>query len=422
MLRKHLFSLLAVCLLGGSAARADELGFVECSAHPDDIQVFGKARQSHDVVAAVHCGERFTVVQFGFIFSRIQTANGQVGFVYSNLISVDRSGAKMQIASARTPVPQPAPAAAPAPSKPAVAAAAPDPAPQASSSQTKSVTAQSAAPQSAALPTASESAQAAPSSPDTSSAAAQPAPTAKQSAPTQVEASTQSSAAMTAVPEPAAAPAAAQPVASSPEPPAAPAAKPEPAPQPAAAHPEPGIQPVKDRNSWERPLPTARGTARIELFGGYAFARMSNGGGSSTNLMGAQGGFGYNVKPWLQVVADTTYNVTTQSGVKNILYGNHFGPRLYRRSRNRWGMSPFGEVLVGGSRADTKITGVGGYTTSSNTFSIKAGGGVDIHPMRHLEIRAVNVDYYRTSFGSVSQNNYWISTGIVLRFFGGGAE
>jgi hypothetical protein len=34
-----------------------------------------------------------------------------------------------------------------------------------------------------------------------------------------------------------------------------------------------------------------------------------------------------------------------------------------------------------------------------------------------------DVDYYRTSFGlNANQNNYWASTGIVLRLFGGRSE
>jgi hypothetical protein len=34
-----------------------------------------------------------------------------------------------------------------------------------------------------------------------------------------------------------------------------------------------------------------------------------------------------------------------------------------------------------------------------------------------------DVDYYRTSFGvNLHQNNYWASTGIVLRLFGGRSE
>jgi hypothetical protein len=163
----------------------------------------------------------------------------------------------------------------------------------------------------------------------------------------------------------------------------------------------------------------------IELYGGYAFARLvgSGGAGSASNLNGAMGSFAWNFKPWLQVVADSSYNVVTISGTKNVLYGNHFGPRYFHRSRNRWGITPFAEGLVGGSRSDTTVSGSGGYTSSVNCLSIKAGGGVDIHPSRHLDIRLFDVDYYRTSFGTnLHQNNYWASTGIVIRLFGGGSE
>jgi len=59
----------------------------------------------------------------------------------------------------------------------------------------------------------------------------------------------------------------------------------------------------------------------IELFGGYQFARLDGGGGTGTNLNGALGSFGWNLKPWLQIVADTSYNVVTISGTKNVLYG-----------------------------------------------------------------------------------------------------
>ncbi|PYT58792.1 MAG: cell envelope biogenesis protein OmpA, partial [Acidobacteria bacterium] len=48
-----------------------------------------------------------------------------------------------------------------------------------------------------------------------------------------------------------------------------------------------------------------------------------------------------------------------------------------------------------------------------------AGGGVDIRASRHFEIRLLNVDYYRTSFGAnTTQNYYTASAGIILRLFG----
>src|SRR5215470_1799308 len=87
----RLLILLTGCFLLASAAWADELGYVDCATHPDNAQVFAKARQSQDVVATVPCGERFTVLLYGFIFSRVQTKDGKVGYVYSNVISADRA-------------------------------------------------------------------------------------------------------------------------------------------------------------------------------------------------------------------------------------------------------------------------------------------------------------------------------------------
>jgi hypothetical protein len=160
----------------------------------------------------------------------------------------------------------------------------------------------------------------------------------------------------------------------------------------------------------------------IEVYGGFAFARFGS-GGSSTNFNGALGSFGWNFKPWLQIVGDTSYSFVTVSGTKNVLYGNHYGPRYYYRSRNRWNLTPFAEALVGGSRSDTTVSGSGGYSTSHNSVSFRVGGGIDFRPSRRWEIRLFDVDYYRTSFGTnAHQNNYWVSTGIVLRLFGGRSE
>lgn len=161
----------------------------------------------------------------------------------------------------------------------------------------------------------------------------------------------------------------------------------------------------------------------IELFGGYAFARLDGGGGSGTNVNGALGSIGWNAKPWLQIVADTSYNVVTVSGTKNILYGNHYGPRYFHRGHNRWGLTPFAEALIGGSRSDTSLVGVPGYNTSQNCISYKIGGGLDIHPYRRFDIRLFDIDYYRTAFGTnAHQNNYWATTGIVIRLFDGNPD
>ena len=404
MLRNRFLILLGGCFLAASAAWADEVGYVDCSNHSEDIQVFAKARKTPDVVASVPCGDRFTVLVYGFVFSRIQTKDGNVGYIYSNLIAVDRAAtsaqqtpsaqlasAKVKVPSTRAAVAQPVPAA-PAQPQPAPAqldpAPAPKPAPAVSAPETAAAVVQPV--------------QAAPMQPQPAPAQPTPAP-----APELASNGLKSSA-----PEPAAA--IVQPTRNAP-------AQPEPA---AAEPPAPAIRPADTRTTWERPR--AGGVRRapvLELFGGYAFARLDGGGGVTSNLNGAVGSFGWNIKPWLQIVADSSYSFVTTNGTKNVLYGNHYGPRYFHRGRNRWGLTPFVEGLVGGSHAVTTVSGVGGYNTSDTAISFKVGGGVDIHPSRHFDIRLFDVDYYRTSFGAnVHQNNYWASAGIVLRLFGGGSQ
>jgi hypothetical protein len=421
MFRNRFLILLGVCFLAASAAWADDVGYLDCSAHSEGTQVFAKPRKTPDVVASLPCGERFTVLVYGFVFSQIQTRDGKVGFIYSNVIAVDRNATSvqqtgsLQAASARTKIP----------STPAVVVKADPPA----AAQPQPVAAQ---------PAPTKAAETAANVPETV-AAAQPA----SSAPAQSQ-STSSLPAPAPAPEPTVAPATlpepAQPQPAPPQPasapapapasnvaePSAPVRQPDPpaSAQPQPASPEPAAPPIRpkvERASWEKPNRAARKPTLFEFYGGYAFARLGNsGGGTYSNLNGAMGSIGLTLRPWLQIVADSTYNYTTSTGVKNVLYGNHFGARYFYRSHNRWGATPFFEGLVGGSRADTTITGTGGYTTSVNCLSYKAGGGLDIHPTRHWEIRVIDVDYYRTAFGTgLHQNNYWVTTGVVLHLFGG---
>jgi len=398
MLRNRLLILLGGCLLATSAAWADDVGYIDCQNHPEDTKVLGKAGKTSDVVTAMPCGERFTILLSGFFFTRIQTKDGREGFVYSNLISHDRSATSVQ-------QPARAPASTPISNVPATTAT------LAQAKLTTSVQPQPAAAQAVAARapaparTSSVAATTATIAQSKPVASSQPPPAAVQPAPAPAPARTPSVAATTATvvqPEP------------------SPPPQPEPAPAQSAAHP-PRSKAAK--TGLERSIPSTRKQPLVELFGGYAFVRLDNGGGYRSNLNGALGAFGWNVKPWLQIVADTSYNFVTVSGTKTVLYGNHFGPRYTHRGRNKWGVTPFVEVLFGGTRADITVSGTGGYNTSDNSLSIKAGGGLNINPSRHFEIRLFDFDYYRTSFGLNShQNNYWASTGIVVRLFGGRSE
>ncbi|MGC1619828.1 MAG: hypothetical protein WA765_15160 [Candidatus Acidiferrum sp.] len=488
MLRNRFLILLAVCFLAASAAWADDIGYVDCSSHSDGTQVFGKPRKTPDVVANLACGERFTVLVYGFYFSRIQTRDGQVGYVYSNLIALDHGVTSLQqvppqparrpaqpavqqpslqMAAEKTKLPRTSPtdadSAPAAPAQPQPVAAPVQPASDQPASAQPSVTPTPAPAESApaaaspaSTPPASATSSAEPPAPATqpnppASAQPEPAPASAQPQPEAVASSAAQPSAPDAAsssPAPAASPAqpdpaqptSAQPPASTSTPPAAsstvaeatpPAPQPEPAaPQPAAAQPEPApaqpaplpapIRPADKVQTWEKPRSGGRTAPLIELYGGYSFARMG-GASNGSNLNGALGSFGWNPKSWLQVVADTSYSFETVGATKNVLYGNHFGPRFFYRSSHRWGFTPFVEGLVGGSSERTTISGT--TTSTGSALSYKVGGGIDIHPSRHWDVRLFDVDYYRTTFGAGTQsNNYWISAGVVLRLFGGSAE
>ncbi|MGC1482976.1 MAG: hypothetical protein WA789_04205 [Candidatus Acidiferrum sp.] len=463
MLRNRFLILLGVCFLAASAAWADDVGYVDCSSHSEGTQVFGKPRKSNDIVANLACGERFAILVYGFYFSRIQTRDGQVGYVYSNIIAVDHGAASAQQPAAQTPQRSARPAVQPAPSLQMATEKTKIPrTPPLDADANPTATAE---PQPAAAPVQPTPAQPAPAQPalqqdvtpspiETSPASASPAPATN--VPETPAATAQANPSVSAQPQPEAvspspAPSAATAPAPTPDSPSStekapessttvaettPPAAPQPdaasaQPEPAAAQPEPtpaqpatpAIKPGNKTETWEKPRSGGRTAPLMELYGGYAFTRVG-GASNGSNLNGAMGSFGWNPKSWLQVVADTSYSFQTVGNTKSVLYGNHFGPRFFYRVRNRWGLTPFVEGLVGGSSARTSISGTGGYTTSTGSaLSYKVGGGIDIHPSRHWDIRLFDFDYYRTTFGSgTQQNNYWISTGVVLRLFGGRAE
>lgn len=305
-----------------------------------------------------------------------------------------------------TPAPQPAPVASAPP--PTVAADQPKPSAPAQSEVSANAAA-SAALSESPKPSVPESQPAPVTAPTTPAPAASQPPIARPPAQTESPATAPVTAASAPASSSTASSAGAQPTvpAAQPEPPAA-------QPQPELIHPKvmaSQIKPRREKNP--SPYESDMGVPAMEVFAGYGFTRF--GGGNGTNLNGALGSFGWNFKPWLQIIGDASYNFVTVSGTKSVLYGNHFGPRIYLRSRTSRGPVPFVEGLVGGSRIDVTTAGV---TASQNGLSYKAGGGVDIAITRRISVRAIEADYYRVPFLTASQTNYVASAGVIFRFGG----
>jgi len=204
--------------------------------------------------------------------------------------------------------------------------------------------------------------------------------------------------------------------------PPAPQNPPEPQTAPEPQIPEPPSAPEPPR------LPIA------ELYGGYTYVSADP---FSTNtrvrLDGWEATLSLNVVRWLGLVADfgTSYGnaqipvavptpfppcpplcptSTTNLTVNTRLFTYLFGARVpYRRWKK---FTPYAQGLFGKAHVKGSILGV---SESDSKFAIALGLGADYRISQRLAWR-VQADYLRTRFFSYYEDNYRVSTGIVLNF------
>jgi len=160
----------------------------------------------------------------------------------------------------------------------------------------------------------------------------------------------------------------------------------------------------------------------VDVFAGYSYVRANpaTSGANGFSLNGGSASVAYNVNNWLSGVADfggyTNTNILG-SGAGGTLSTYLFAPRVSYHRFSR--VTPFGEVLFGVAH-----TGANFLVTanSQNAFAMTVGGGLDYRVSSHFSVRAAKVDYLLTrfnefnTFGTQSQNNLRVSTGIVFRF------
>ena len=192
---------------------------------------------------------------------------------------------------------------------------------------------------------------------------------------------------------------------------------------PAAPRPTPfpGGQPPAKGN---RPLGLL--VPRYEIAGMYDYVNFVPGSPfANFNNHGGSGSFTYNASRWIGLTEEFGYyhfnrDVSPLSGSSTLVPGNFmsylFGPRLNLRKFEHF--VPFAEFLVGGTRADFKLTG----DSNQSAFAIAAGGGVDMVLTKNLVWRFAQLDYFMTTasgaaLGSTArQNNFRAGTGLVVRF------
>lgn len=158
------------------------------------------------------------------------------------------------------------------------------------------------------------------------------------------------------------------------------------------------------------------------IYFGYQYYHTPLSSIDTANLNGWNGSLEGKVLPFLGIVADLSGSYGSQnfpSGCPGSAtppcavhanvneYNFLFGPRA---SFSAGKIRPFAEFLVGAGHTNTN-QGSG----SDTSFAMALGGGVDYRLFRMIGWR-LGADYVQTRFFSTTQNNFRMTTGVVVHF------
>ncbi len=151
-------------------------------------------------------------------------------------------------------------------------------------------------------------------------------------------------------------------------------------------------------------LVTAAGFAQVptsgNVFIGYSYNR-ANFSGDGLNLSGWAGALEGKVAPHFGIVADLSGEYGSGVSQHNVL----FGPRV---SVSIGRARPFAHVLFG-------VSHVSGGGDSDTSFADAIGGGVDYKLIKLIGWRFQG-DLLQTRFFNDTQNDFRLSTGVVVHF------
>lgn len=161
--------------------------------------------------------------------------------------------------------------------------------------------------------------------------------------------------------------------------------------------------------------------SKADVYVGYQYTRQMYTPGTSFNMNGGVGQIAVYPTSWLGIVGEISGsavgNIHGFTGSGGTLYSYMAGPRLAFRHGP---FQPYVQGLFGLGQLDSTLQARLG-STSSTAFATAIGGGLDVKLGRHLAVRAIQGDYFLTRFTNplnarFSQNNFRLSTGLVLRF------
>ena len=184
----------------------------------------------------------------------------------------------------------------------------------------------------------------------------------------------------------------------------------------------------------------AQDEPKFETYLGYNFTRVNS--GINVPAFSANGGIAelaYNFNHWFSLVGSVpvSHNGNISGfAMDQTMIGYMAGPRV---NAHMGRITPFFETLLGGTRVNRSFPSpnpgtIAGITTSARlvnsakSFSMLAGGGLDLNFNRHVAFRPIKLDYYLTRFQPIfipglgnfnrnrNQNNLLYSTGFNFRF------
>ena len=175
----------------------------------------------------------------------------------------------------------------------------------------------------------------------------------------------------------------------------------------------------------------------VEVFGGYSYLRPSATVSETIrvcpvgaippcpfpmtflthpNLNGWELSGSYYANKWLGVAADFSGHYGTALGSSVHFQTYLFGPQIHLSGP----VSPFAHVLIGGAHetlGGNSGPGIGSISSASaSAFAAAVGAGIDIKVTPFASLRAIQLDYLVTRFGSATQNQARVSAGVVFHF------
>jgi hypothetical protein len=183
---------------------------------------------------------------------------------------------------------------------------------------------------------------------------------------------------------------------------------------------------------------------KYETFLGYSWVRFNPNSGyiPSFNANGGYGQFQYNVSRQFGLVVDAgavSKGVLNGLDISSTVASVTAGPRYTFRNHGRF--TPFVHVLFGGAFFSASVPVVSAvlppgvilppvlpgaitarWTTSTNSFAMFAGGGLDIKLHKHIAFRPIGADYYLArpdsllTGGASNRNNFRYTAGINFLF------